>query len=71
MVVVAFITCGRVVLGKGAKVLISESAQGTCPPTMEEQAEDPENEQDDRREDRQQEVEGRIAESQNNHIMSA
>ena len=32
MVVVGFITCGRVVLGKGAKVLISESAQGTCPP---------------------------------------
>ena len=41
------------------------------PHIMEEEAEDPENEQDDRREDRQQEVEGRIAESQNNHIMSA
>ena len=38
---------------------------------MEEEAEDPENEQDDRREDRQQEVEGRIAESQNSHILSA
>ena len=24
--------CERVVLGKGAKVLISESAEGTCPP---------------------------------------
>ena len=38
---------------------------------LEEEAEDPENEQDDRREEGQQEVEGRIAESQNNHIMSA
>ena len=38
---------------------------------LEEEAEDPENEQDDSREERQQEVEGRIAESQNNHIMSA
>ena len=35
------------------------------------EAADPENEQDDRREEGQQEVEGRIAESQNNHIMSA
>ena len=32
MVVVGLITCERVVLGKGAKVLISESAQGICPP---------------------------------------
>ena len=31
-VVVGLITCERVVLGKGAKVLISESAQGICPP---------------------------------------
>ena len=38
---------------------------------LEEEAEDPENEQDDSREEGQQEVEGRIAESQNNHIMSA
>ena len=38
---------------------------------MEEEAEDPENEQEDRREEGQQEVEGRVAESQNNHIMSA
>ena len=38
---------------------------------LEEEAEDPENEQDDGREEGQQEVEGRIAESQNNHIMSA
>ena len=37
---------------------------------MEEESEDQEDEQDDRRE-RQQEMEGRIAESQNNHIMSA
>ena len=38
---------------------------------MKEEPEDPENEQDDGREEGQQEVEGRIAESQNNHIMSA
>ena len=38
---------------------------------MEEESEDQEDEQDDRREGGQQEVEGRIAESQNNHIMSA
>ena len=30
--VVGLVTCERVVLGKGAKVLISESAQGTCLP---------------------------------------
>ena len=38
---------------------------------MEEEGEDQENEKDDRREGGQQELEGRIAESQNNHIMSA
>ena len=38
---------------------------------MEEEAEDPENEQDDRREKGQQAVGGRVAESQNIHIMSA
>ena len=38
---------------------------------MEEEGEDQEDEKDDRREDRQQEVEGGIAESQNNHIVSA
>ena len=37
---------------------------------MEEEGEDQEDEKDDRREDRQQRVEERIAESQNNHIMS-
>ena len=37
---------------------------------MEEEGEDQENEKDDGREDGQQGVEGRIAESQNNHIMS-
>ena len=31
-VVTARCECERVVLGKGAKVLISESAQGICPP---------------------------------------
>ena len=36
---------------------------------MEEEAEDQENEQDDRREDGQQRVEGRVDENQNNHIM--
>ena len=30
--VVGLITCERVVLGKGAKVLIGGSAQGICPP---------------------------------------
>ena len=64
-------SCERVVLGKGAKVLISESAQGTCPHIMEEEGEDQEDEKDDGREDGQQRVEGRIAESQNNRIMSA
>ena len=38
---------------------------------MEEEGEDQEDEQDDRREQGQQEVEGRIAENQNNHIMNA
>ena len=38
---------------------------------MEEEAEGQENEVDDRREEGQQRVERRIAESQNNHIMSA
>ena len=38
---------------------------------MEEEGEDQEDEKDDRREDGQQRAEGRIAESQNNHIMSA
>ena len=33
MHIVGLITCERIVLGKGAKVLICESAQGTCPPT--------------------------------------
>ena len=33
MEVVGLITCERIVLGKGAKVLIRESAQGSCPPT--------------------------------------
>ena len=32
VVVVGLITCERVVLGKGAKVLISKSAQGISPP---------------------------------------
>ena len=32
MVVVGLITCERVVLGKSAKVLISWSAEGICPP---------------------------------------
>ena len=41
------------------------------PYIMEDEAEDPENENDDRREGRQQEMEGRTAESQNNHTMSA
>ena len=56
--------CERVVLGKGAKVLICGSAQGIC--------DGQEEKQDDRREDRQQEVErGEVAENQNNHNMSA
>ena len=37
----------------------------------EEEADDQESERDDRKEGGQQEVEGRIAESQDNHIMSA
>ena len=32
VVVVGLITCERIVLGKGAKDLISECAQGICPP---------------------------------------
>ena len=38
---------------------------------MEEEAKDQEDEKDERREDRQAEEEGRIAESQNIHTMSA
>ena len=38
---------------------------------MEEEDEDQENEKEDGREDGQQRVEGRVVESQNNHIMSA
>ena len=32
VVVVGLITCERIVLGKGAKVLTRESAQGSCHP---------------------------------------
>ena len=59
------------VLGKGAKVLIRESAQGPCPHIMEEESEDQENEKEDGREDGQHRVEGRVVDNQNNHIMSA
>ena len=38
---------------------------------MEEESEGQESEQDDRREEGQQKVIGRVAEDQNNHIMSA
>ena len=38
---------------------------------MAEEGEGQENEKDGRREEGQQEVEGRVAENQNNHIMSA
>ena len=41
------------------------------PHFMEEEGEDQEDEEDDGREEGQQEVEGRVAEDQNNHIMSA
>ena len=41
------------------------------PHNMEEEGEDQEDEKDDGREDGQQGVEGRVAESQNTHIVSA
>ena len=50
---------------------LAEVRRVLVPHTMEEEGEDQEDEKDDRREDGQQGVEGRIAESQNNHIMSA
>ena len=60
------------VLGKGAKVLIRESAQGTCPHiTEEEEGEDQENEKEDEREDGKQRVERRVVENQATHNMSA
>ena len=59
----ALTSCERLVLGKGAKVLIRESAQGTCPHNMEEEGEEQENEKEDEREDGQQRVEGRAVES--------
>ena len=71
MQVVGLITCERIVLGKGAKVLISESAQGTCPPTSwKKKVKSRRNEKEDER-DGQQRVEGRVVENQNNHIISA
>ena len=65
VVVVGLITCERVVLGKGAKVLRVFVLH-----IVEEEAEDQVDEKDDRREDRQQEEEGRVAENQT-HNMSA
>ena len=69
MEVVGLITCERIVLGQGAKVLIRESAQGSCHP--QEEGEEQENEKEDEREDGKQRVEGRVVENQNNLIMSA
>ena len=63
--------CERVVLGKGAKVLISGSAQGICPPHREEEVDGQEDEQDDRREDRQQGEESGEVEENQTHNMSA
>ena len=52
-------TCERVKLCKGAKVLVSETARVLVSSIMEEDGEDQEDEQDDRREEGQQEVERR------------
>ena len=60
---IEIVNCERIVLGKGANVLIRESAQGTCPHIMEEEGEEQEHENEDGREDGQQRVEGRVVES--------
>ena len=52
MVVDGLITCERVVLGKGAKLLISCGAQGIYL-IVEDEVDDQEERQDDRREDGQ------------------
>ena len=56
------VNCERIVLGQDAnRVLV---------PHMEDE-DDQENEKEDEREDGKQRVEGRVVESQDNHIMSA
>ena len=59
MVVVGLITCERVVLGKGCQRPHLRECAGYLSPHIMDEDEDPENEQDDRREEGQQQVEGR------------
>ena len=71
-VVVGLITCERVVLGNGAKVLMSECAQEFVHHTLEDEVDEQEEGQDDKREDGEQRQESGVAEeSQNKHIMGA
>ena len=65
--VVGLITCERIVLGQGAKVLIRKSAQGSCPHMEDE--DNQENEKEDEREYGKQREEGRVVESQATHNM--
>ena len=61
VVLVGLITCGRLVLGKGAKVLIGGSAQGICPPhILEDEVDGQKEEQGDQREDEEGEVNGDV-----------
>ena len=62
MEVVGLKTCERIILGRGAKVLIRESAQVLVPHMMEE-GEEQENEKENEREDAQQRVDGRVVKS--------
>ena len=69
MQVVGLITCERIVLGKGAKVLsFARVRRVLFTHNMEEEGEKQENEKEDERQDGMQRVEGRVVD---NHIMSA
>ena len=59
VVIFGLIICERVILDNSVKNLISGNAQGICPAHRGKEADVKEEEQDDRREDRQQEVEKR------------
>ena len=62
-------TCERVVLGKGAKVLISWSHREFVHHILEEEIDGQEKGQDDKREDSEQSEEsGVVEESQNKHM---
>ena len=62
MVVVGLITCERVELGKGAKVLISSSAQEFVHHILKDEVDGQEEGQDDKRKDDQQREESAVVE---------